>query len=281
MTHNKSVSELITMRDRMKDLFIRVLREGEHYGTTPGRKDSMMLYKSGAEVISSLFGLSASYKLNRTELEGEHVSYEVTCTLNTIDEGLIMGEGLGICSTLEKKYRYRYQEKSTGIAVPRDFWETKNITILKDRLKASDIAFNGVKVGFSKGSEGWTITLKKKIENENPADLYNTVLKIARKRAYVDAVQTSLACSDIFSNPEDMEEFEREQAAAKKRALVNDLRNLVRNYKGEKAEAWEHDYIVSQTNGNVSSFENVSVTSLENIYKNLQSRFSEEAQSST
>jgi hypothetical protein len=269
------------MRDRMKDLFIRVLREGEHYGTTPGRKDSMMLYKSGAEVISSLFGLSASYKVNRTELEREHVSYEVTCTLNTIDEGLIMGEGLGVCSTYEKKYRYRYQEKSTGISVPRDFWETKDINILKDRLKASDIAYNDLKVGFSKDSDGWTITLRKKVENDNPADMYNTVLKIARKRAFVDAVQTSLACSDIFSNPEDMEEFEREQAAAKKRALVNDLRNLVRNYKGEKAEAWEHDYIVSQTNGNASSFENVSVTGLENIYKNLQSRFSEESQSST
>lgn len=36
--------------------------------------------------------------------------------------------------------------------------------------------------------------------NENPADLFNSVLKMAKKRALVDAVLTSTAASDVFSH---------------------------------------------------------------------------------
>jgi hypothetical protein len=38
-----------------------------------------------------------------------------------------------------------------------------------------------------------------KVENENPADHYNTVLKMAKKRAFVDATITATAASDIFT----------------------------------------------------------------------------------
>ncbi|HIJ50738.1 MAG TPA: hypothetical protein HPP54_06770, partial [Nitrospinae bacterium] len=41
-------------------------------------------------------------------------------------------------------------------------------------------------------------------DHDNPADYYNTVLKMAKKRALVDAVLTATAASDIFS--QDIEE---------------------------------------------------------------------------
>jgi hypothetical protein len=46
-----------------------------------------------------------------------------------------------------------------------------------------------------------------KVEHDNPADYYNTVLKMAKKRAHVDAILTATAASDIFTQDiEDMPE---------------------------------------------------------------------------
>jgi hypothetical protein len=46
-----------------------------------------------------------------------------------------------------------------------------------------------------------------KVEHDNPADYYNTCLKMAKKRAHVDAILTVTAASDIFTQDlEDMGE---------------------------------------------------------------------------
>ena len=67
------------------------------------------------------------------------------------------------------------------------------------------------KTGFStkKNDSGkWMIVRAgEKVEHDNPADYYNTVLKMAKKRAHVDAVLTATAASDIFTQDvEDMPE---------------------------------------------------------------------------
>ena len=51
-----------------------------------------------------------------------------------------------------------------------------------------------------------------RIENEDIADVYNTVLKMAKKRALVDATLTATAASDIFT--QDVEDFGPEPVAA-------------------------------------------------------------------
>ncbi len=40
---------------------------------------------------------------------------------------------------------------------------------------------------------------RRKSQNDNPADEYNTVLKMAKKRAHIDAMLTATAASDIFT----------------------------------------------------------------------------------
>jgi hypothetical protein len=47
-----------------------------------------------------------------------------------------------------------------------------------------------------------------KIENEDIADVYNTVLKMAKKRAYIDGILSSTGASDIFT--QDFEELPEE-----------------------------------------------------------------------
>ena len=60
-------------------------------------------------------------------------------------------------------------------------------------------------IGYGIGS---ACTLERKFKRDNPPDIWNTVLKMAKKRALVDAVLTSLGASMIFT--QDLIETERE-----------------------------------------------------------------------
>ena len=63
-----------------------------------------------------------------------------------------------------------------------------------------------------------------KIRQENPdiADAYNTVLKMAKKRAYVDAVKSTTAASDIFT--QDVEDMPSYMFAGKREQPAQDVR---------------------------------------------------------
>jgi hypothetical protein len=79
--------------------------------------------------------------------------------------------------------------------------------VLKDL--ANKAGFAGDKFGTKKDDAGiWMITTHgEKVEHDNPADYYNTCLKMAKKRAHVDAILTATAASDIFTQDiEDMPE---------------------------------------------------------------------------
>ena len=62
-----------------------------------------------------------------------------------------------------------------------------------------------VSVGYGIGS---ATTLELKFKRPNPPDMWNTVLKMAKKRALVDAVLTSLGASMLFT--QDLIETEKE-----------------------------------------------------------------------
>lgn len=137
-----------------------VLQEGQHYGTIKGCGNKPTLLQPGAEKIAYMFQLVPSYEVRRTDIGRDHREYEITCTLKHRGSGEVMGYGLGECSTMESKYRYRW-------------------------------------VGY--GDE------RRREENPDIADTWNTVLKMAKKRAFVDAVKSTTAASDIFTQDvEDM-----------------------------------------------------------------------------
>lgn len=160
MDDKQGAIEVQQQVNQIQYLMKKVLKEGEHYGTVPGCGNKPTLLQPGAEKIAYMFHLIPSYEVTRRDLGHGHREYEVTCTLTHRDTGEIVGGGMGLCSTLESKYRYRNK------------W------------------VNG-----------------KKVREENPdiADVLNTVLKIAKKRAFVDAVKSTTAASDIFTQDiEDM-----------------------------------------------------------------------------
>ena len=93
--------------------------------------------------------------------------------------------------------------------MPRTYWEIRQ----EDPAKAQElIGGKGFSVKKVDG-QGWMIARGgEKVETDNPADHYNTVLKMAKKRALVDAVLTTTAASDIFT--QDLDDIANHLAAA-------------------------------------------------------------------
>lgn len=155
--------------NQIQYLMKSVLKEGTHYGTIKGCGDKPTLLQPGAEKIAYMFNLVPTYKVEREQLGDGHREYDVECTLTNRDSGQVMGFGVGECSTMESKYRYR--------------WD-------------------------------WSGGRKRRVENPDVADVWNTCLKMAKKRAFVDAVKSTTAASDVFTQDiEDMPQAEAAQAA--------------------------------------------------------------------
>jgi hypothetical protein len=177
----------------------KVMKDGEHYGIIPGCGKKPSLLKGGAEKLSLTFRLAPSYDVTEKELGNGHREYYVKCTLTHIPTDKVFGQGVGACSTMEGKYRFRTGEvEFTGKEVPKEYWTNRDINLIGGK-------------GFStkKNDKGkWEIVRQgERVEHDNPADYYNTVLKMAKKRAHVDAVLTATAASDIFTQDvEDMPE---------------------------------------------------------------------------
>lgn len=181
------------MREEMKD--------GEHYGTIPGCPKPS-LWKAGAEKLCLTFRMAPRLKVKRLDLPNGHREITVTTEFHHINSEQFLGEGVGSCSTMESKYRYREGKRKC----PKCGKEA----IIKGKAE-----YGGGWICFAK-KDGCgakfldtdkTITDQKSGKEENPdiADVYNTVLKIAKKRSMVDGILTITAASDIFS--QDLEDL--------------------------------------------------------------------------
>lgn len=168
----------------MQDVMKEVMHDGTHYGTIPGTK-SKSLYKAGAEKLMATFRLAGDPETEDLGGAGE-VHYRVKVRLHTAG-GQFVGAGIGECSSQEDKYAWR-------AAVCDEEWE--------------DTPENRRRVKYAK----WQGKVEKKKQvRTNPADVANTILKMAKKRAQVDAVITATAASDIFT--QDIEDLPEEVVA--------------------------------------------------------------------
>lgn len=168
----------------MQDVMLEVMKDGTHYGTIPGTK-SKSLYKAGAEKLMATFRLAAKPEVQDLSAGGE-IAYRVTVNLLSAS-GAFVGAGIGECSSAEDKYSWR------AAVCDEEFDETPE---------------NRRRVKFAK----WQGRVEKKKQvRTNPADVANTILKMAKKRAQVDAVITATAASDIFT--QDIEDLPAEVVA--------------------------------------------------------------------
>ena len=190
-----NVAEIKNQINLIQELMQSVMIENEHYGIIPGTKKKS-LWKPGAEKLSMMFHLAPKYKKEVEDLGHGHKNIDVSCTLIHIPSGAVMGEGVGSCSTMESKYRYRDSTDYDILdePIPNDAKDNKG-------------SYRKKGLGMKKDDElGWVwVKFKSSEKKENPdiADVYNTVLKISKKRSHTDAILTVLAASDIFTQDYD------------------------------------------------------------------------------
>lgn len=183
-----------------------VMRDGEHYGIIPGCGKKPSLLKAGAEKLSFTFRFAPRFDVAVEAIDhpliAGHREYRIVCQLYSITSGRFMGSGVGTANTMETKWRWRTGPvELTELPVPKEYWDLRK----SDPIAA--LALLGGRGFVAKKNEagGWVIARQgEKVEHENPADYYNTCLKMGKKRALVDAVLTATAASDIFT--QDVEE---------------------------------------------------------------------------
>lgn len=196
-----ALGEVIHQKTLINEVFREVMKKDVHYGIIPGTQKPS-IYKAGAECISFMFRLSASYECEYRDLPDDISHREViaTCTLTHIPSGQIWGQAVGSCSTMEGKYRFRTGEVTlTDKPVPKEYWDDRDIKLIGGKGHTTKKDPNTGK---------WMIAIAgKKVEHDNPADYYNTILKMAQKRAFNSANIACTAASDIFTvDVEDMPE---------------------------------------------------------------------------
>lgn len=209
--------QIVLMQQHMKEN----MKDGEHFGTIPGCGSKPSLLKSGAEKLCFIFQLSPKFEVTQRELPRDHREIQVKCYLYSRVTGAFFGEGLGCCSTMEAKYRFRNADRVCPGCGKATVFKSKNPGEGYYCWKRKD----GCGATFAENDSAIVNQNAGKVEHDNPADYYNTVLKIAKKRAQVDATLTVTAASDIFT--QDVEDFSEEVRAnpIPPRAPASPLRN--------------------------------------------------------
>lgn len=203
-----TVEELVAQADKISQVMQAAMTRGVHYGQIPGIQKPTLL-KPGAEKLCVLLRLAPSYKSEK-EFHGEgHLTVVSNCTLTHIPTGLIVAEGEGLCSTHESKYAWRGEGRTCPVCGEAG-------TIKKSRYAPRSGDYPGAtpqdppgwychsKAGgcganFAAGDDRITDQTGERVANPNLPDTWNTVLKMADKRALVAAVLNGTAASDVFT----------------------------------------------------------------------------------
>lgn len=169
--------------NRIQQVMHAVMKPDTHYGKIP-YTDKPTLYKAGSEVLLTTFKIGVDPQVEDLSTD-DAVRYRVRCRGFHIPTGNDLGYGIGECSSREEKYCWR------AAVCDQEF---------------DDAPENRKRIKYGKKRGGGYYTAKQvRVE---PADVANTVLKMAKKRAQIDLTLTATGASDIFT--QDIEDVPEE-----------------------------------------------------------------------
>lgn len=211
-----------------------VLKIDKDFGKVPGT-DKETLLKPGAEKLCSAFRYRPEFVALDKEITWDsstpRVFYRYECRLFEIETGFSVATAIGSCSSMEKKYRWRWVDpedveptldlarlksrttikseftfavekaETTGkYGKPAEYWQEFNDAITnKTAVKTTKETPN------YKGA-AWEIVRKQyRVPNDEVFDLINTIDKMAQKRALVAATLIGCNASEFFT--QDVEDF--------------------------------------------------------------------------
>ena len=199
----KMVSETLKKVKSLQATLKNILVNNHDYGTIPGCGDKPTLLKPGAEKILMAMGLTSNYELiEHTEdfRDKGFFAYTVKCVL--LKNGIKITEGLGHANSKEKKWA-------------KEFVYEKDLDLGADKELLKKKKFNGNNGTFYKYEVDADANSKA-----------NTILKMAKKRAQIDAVLTVASLSEIFTQDFDDLPLEEPPTTTETVEKVKELRKF-------------------------------------------------------
>ncbi|MBP2635521.1 MAG: hypothetical protein H6Q72_1428 [Firmicutes bacterium] len=177
------LADMETKLELVQKFFKRVMRKDEDYGIIPGTEKPSLL-KPGAEKLLALYNFASVVKEKKEvrDLKTGYYHAELVIQIVHRGTGIVVSEGVGEACSYESKYRYRWAFESD---VPANIDKTTLVS------KTFESKKNGKEYK------------RYRLENPDLIDQWNTVLKMAKKRALVDATLAATGTSGIFTQSED------------------------------------------------------------------------------
>jgi len=205
-----NIEQAVARRQAIVDFTKAVMVKDTDYGRIPGTTKDTLL-KPGAEKLTTLFGLSPRFGIVEKSLDWtgrDHNDepffyFQYRCSLWRGD--LLVGEGIGSCNSWEKKYRWRNAE----LVCPH----CGQNSVIKGKAEYGGGWLCWGKKGgcgakWADGDKAIESQDRGQVANQNPADLVNTLDKMAQKRALVAATLIAVNASEFFTQDvEDMPSF--------------------------------------------------------------------------
>jgi hypothetical protein len=190
------IVQLKAGRQRIARIQQELLRPDVDYGLIPGTQKPTLL-KPGAEKLCDFYRYAADFEPTVEYSEvGPPIRVLMRCRLHLGSlDGPVVAIGYGEANSWEKRYRYR----SGGLTCPKCGAVGSLTTGPTSRGSHWCIP--------DKGGCGQNISVEdaknaervEKVENPDPYDLANTLVKMAEKRAHIDATLRATATSGLFT----------------------------------------------------------------------------------
>lgn len=174
-----TVAQVLSGAQLIQQILQKVMKKGTHYDALPGCGPKPVLLKPGAEQILTTFRISVQPEVQ--DLSDSDVAKFRVLARGVARDGTTVGIGVGEASSGEEKWKWRAAVcEEEYAATPPDRCRIK---YKRDKSQTKQV----------------------RVE---PADISNTVLKMAKKRALVDLCLTATAASDCFQ--QDLDELSEE-----------------------------------------------------------------------
>lgn len=232
-----SVDSVVKQVSLIQDVMKRTMKEGEHYGKIPGT-DKPTLLKPGAEKLNLTFRFEPDYNIIEKARDKDFLAYTVKCTLTHIPTGQKVASGIGSCNSREAKYRYRWIDELTEEPIPKDYWKAKKAG---DNKEMQRILGKGYRPRKNEETGQWVKAKSERVDNDNPWDLDNTLIKMACKRALIAANLNATAASDIFT--QDIEDLQENGVAPQTQEKQEKKKDTSTSRSSSKATSPAHEKI--------------------------------------
>ena len=179
------IQRILHQLELLEQLVKDALREGKDYGVIPGTERNS-LWKPGADNIIGAMRCHSEPHQARAVVDPESgfVLYEHEALVKVNGTGVVVAHGVGACTNQEVKYRYRDEKR----ACP----SCRAAAIIKGKEDYGGGWLCWKKQGgcgakFADGADVIESQKVGRIDNPDPLDQTNTIMKMAEKRAVVDA----------------------------------------------------------------------------------------------